>query len=123
MTGSIARRQLIHAAAASSVAIALPALPQLAYLTRPVRLVCPWPAGGSTDSVMRARAESASRQLGQNVVIDNKPGAGGMLGANELTTARPHGYTLSQLPHGVFRIPHMQKVQFNTWSDFTWIVC
>jgi tripartite-type tricarboxylate transporter receptor subunit TctC len=46
-----------------------------------------------------------------------------MLGANELVNAKPDGYTLSQLPHGVFRIPHMQKVQFDTLKDFTWIAC
>jgi tripartite-type tricarboxylate transporter receptor subunit TctC len=55
--------------------------------------------------------------------VDNKPGAGGMLGANELVNAKPDGYTLAQLPQGVFRIPHMQKVQFDTLKDFTWIAC
>lgn len=117
------RRRFVRAALASSAAIALPSFAQGAFPSRPLKLICPWPAGGSTDAVMRALAESASKVLGQQVVIDNKPGAGGMLGANELVNARPDGYTLSQLPHGVFRIPHMQKVQFNTQADFTWIVC
>jgi tripartite-type tricarboxylate transporter receptor subunit TctC len=61
--------------------------------------------------------------LGQNIIVENKPGAGGMLGANELVSAAPDGYTLSQLPHGVFRIPHMQKTTFDTLKDFTWIAC
>lgn len=118
------RRGFLHTAVASSAAIALPGLAQAqAFPARPIRLICPWPAGGSTDAVMRALAESAGKNLGQQVVIENKPGAGGMLGANELASARPDGYTLSQLPHGVFRIPHMQKVQFNTLQDFTWIAC
>ena len=118
------RRRFVQTALASSAAIALPALAQAqAFPNRPLRLICPWPAGGSTDAVMRALAESASKTLGQQVVIENKPGAGGMLGANELANARPDGYTLSQLPHGVFRIPHMQKVQFDPLKDFTWIVC
>lgn len=120
----ITRRRLLQSAVATSAAIALPALSQGgAYPVRPIKLICPWPAGGSTDAVMRALGESATKALGQQVVIENKPGAGGMLGANELVSARPDGYTLSQLPHGVFRIPHMQKVQFNTLTDFTWIVC
>ncbi len=72
---------------------------------------------------MRSLAESAGKSLGQQIVIENKPGAGGMLGANEMVGARPDGYTLTQLPHGVFRIPHMQKVSFDTTRDFTWIVC
>jgi tripartite-type tricarboxylate transporter receptor subunit TctC len=117
------RRQLLQAAAATSAAIALPGFAQEKYPARPVKLICPWPAGGSTDAVMRALAESASKHLGQAVIIENKPGAGGMLGANELVSAKPDGYTLSQLPHGVFRIPHMQKVAFNTLQDFTWIIC
>jgi tripartite-type tricarboxylate transporter receptor subunit TctC len=118
------RRRFVQTALASSAAIALPSLTQAqAFPSRTIRLICPWPAGGSTDAVMRALAESASKALGQQIIIDNKPGAGGMLGANELVNARPDGYTLSQLPHGVFRIPHMQKVQFDPLKDFTWIVC
>jgi tripartite-type tricarboxylate transporter receptor subunit TctC len=98
-------------------------LAQQAFPSRPIRYICPWPAGGSTDAVMRALAESASRALGQQVVVENKPGAGGTLGANELVSARPDGYTLAQLPQSVFRLPHMQKMAFNTLTDFTWIAC
>jgi tripartite-type tricarboxylate transporter receptor subunit TctC len=109
-------------AAASSIA-----LPRMAYAqafpARPIRYICPWPAGGSTDAVIRALAESAAKLLGQTIIVDNKPGAGGVLGAVELVNAKPDGYTLSQLPHGVFRIPHMQKVQFDVNRDFTWIAC
>ena len=85
--------------------------------------ICPWPAGGSTDAVIRAISESAAKTLGVQIIVDNKPGAGGTFGANELVNAKPDGYTLSQLPHGVFRVPHMQKVQFDTLKDFTWIAC
>jgi tripartite-type tricarboxylate transporter receptor subunit TctC len=122
-TPVFSRRRVVQAAFAAPAAIALPAFAQAAYPVRPIKLICPWPAGGSTDAVMRALAESASRSLGQSIVIENKGGAGGMLGALDLVSARPDGYTLSQLPHGVFRIPHMQKVQFDTLNDFTWIVC
>lgn len=115
------RRQLVIAAATS---LALPRLARAqAFPAQPIKYICPWPAGGSTDAVMRAIAESAGKALGQKVLVENKPGAGGMLGANELVNARPDGYTLAQLPHGVFRIPHMQKVQFDTLKDFTWIAC
>ncbi len=118
------RRSLMQAGLAGAAALALPGLATAqSYPARPLKLICPWPAGGSTDAVMRALAESASRQLVQSIVIDNKPGAGGLLGANDLVSARPDGYTLSQLPHGIFRIPHMQKVQYDVLKDFTWIVC
>jgi tripartite-type tricarboxylate transporter receptor subunit TctC len=117
------RRLVLRGALASSAAIALPAIAQERFPARPIKLICPWGAGGSTDAVMRALAESAGKQLGQAVIIENKGGAGGMLGAIDMVSAKPDGYTLTQLPHGVFRIPHMQKVAFNTLSDFTWIVC
>jgi len=115
------RRSFVIGSAAS---VALPRLAfAQAFPAKPIRYICPWPAGGSTDAVIRAFSESAAKILGQQVLVDNKPGAGGMLGANELVNAAPDGYTLSQLPHGVFRIPHMQKTQFDTLKDFTWIAC
>jgi len=118
------RRHILGTAAAGAATLALPSLVLAqAFPARPVRYICPWPAGGSTDAVMRAIAESAGKTLGQQVIVENKPGAGGMLGANELVSAKPDGYTLSQLPHGVFRIPHMQKTSFDTLNDFTWIAC
>ena len=121
---TLQRRQILHATAAATASLALPSLVYAqAYPARAVKYICPWPAGGSTDVVMRAIAESAGKALGQSVVIDNKPSAGGMLGANELVNAKPDGYTLAQLPQGVFRIPHMQKTQFDTLKDFTWIAC
>jgi tripartite-type tricarboxylate transporter receptor subunit TctC len=118
------RRQVLAGAGAAGLAGASPLTrAQQAFPSRPIRYICPWPAGGSTDAVMRALAESASRALGQQVVVENKPGAGGTLGANELVSARPDGYTLAQLPQSVFRLPHMQKMAFNTLTDFTWIAC
>ena len=122
------RRQILKLASASAASIALPLMaPSLAFAqafpSRPIRYICPWPAGGSTDAVIRSLADSAGKILGTTIIVDNKPGAAGLLGANELVNAKPDGYTLSQLPHGVFRVPHMQKVQFDTLKDFTWIAC
>ena len=122
------RRSFVVNAATAASTIALPSLMATpawaqAFPARPIRYICPWPAGGSTDAVIRALAESASKTLGQQIIVDNKPGASGTFGANELVTAKPDGYVLSQLPHGVFRVPHMQKVQFDVLKDFTWIAC
>jgi tripartite-type tricarboxylate transporter receptor subunit TctC len=94
-----------------------------AYPARPITMYCPWPAGGTTDIVMRTLAESAGRALGQPLLVENRPGAGGTLGAVALTQAKPDGYTISQMPLGIFRIPHMQKVQFDPLKDFTYIAC
>ncbi len=124
MIPSTSRRRLLVASAGAAALATMPALVHAQnFPSRPIKYICPWPAGGSTDAVMRALAESAGKALGQSIIIENKPGAGGMLGANELVNAKPDGYTVAQLPHGVFRIPHMQKVQFDTLKDFTWIAC
>lgn len=118
------RRHFMRATAAAAGVLALPTLrAQTGYPTRPIKLICPWPAGGATDAVMRAMAESAGKVLGGTMVVDNKPGASGMLGPNELVGARPDGYTLSQLTIGVARLPHMQKMQFDPLKDFTYIAC
>ena len=118
------RRLFLARSAGAFAAMAAPAvLRAQAYPSRPIRYICPWPAGGSTDAVIRSLAESAGRTLGTSIIVDNKPGAGGTLGAIELVNAKPDGYTVSQLPHGVFRIPHMQKVSFDVLKDFTWIAC
>ena len=118
------RRRFLQTSAASAASLALPGLAQAqAFPAKPIRLICPWPAGGSTDAVMRVLAESAGKALGGTVVIDNKPGASGMLGPNELVNAKPDGYTLSQLTIGVLRLPHMQKMQFDPLKDFTSIAC
>ena len=118
------RRKILAGGAAGAAALAMPAIIRAqSWPARPIKYICPWPPGGATDVVMRAMAESASKILGQQVLIENRPGAGGTLGAVELVNARPDGYTLAQLPISVFRIPHMQKVQFDTLADFTWIAC
>jgi tripartite-type tricarboxylate transporter receptor subunit TctC len=118
------RRSAITAGLAAAASIALPRIASAqAFPTRPIKLICPWPAGGSSDAVMRSIAESAARALGGPMVIENKAGASGMLGPNELVSARPDGYTLSQLTIGVLRLPHMQKMQFDPLKDFTYIAC
>lgn len=121
------RREFVQATvavAAASVASVLSGVASAqAYPSRPIKLICPWPAGGSTDAVMRALAESVGKALGGSVVVENKPGASGMLGPNELAKAAPDGYTLSQLTIGVARLPHMQKMQFDPLKDFTYIAC
>jgi tripartite-type tricarboxylate transporter receptor subunit TctC len=93
------------------------------YPNRPITLIVPWPAGGSTDTHLRKLGELASKHLGQPIIIENKPGFGGMLGPSTMAkSAAPDGYTLSQLTVGAFRTPHMQKVDWDPLRDFTYII-
>src|SRR3954453_15058464 len=93
------------------------------FPTRPVTLIVPWPAGGSTDIGMRALAAATEKHLGQSIVIENRPGAAGTLGPiNMAANARPDGYTVAQLPISVFRLPFLQKVSYNPETDFTYII-
>jgi tripartite-type tricarboxylate transporter receptor subunit TctC len=104
--------------------LAAPALrAQDRYPSRPIRLIVPWAAGGTTDIQMRAVAEQASKRLGQPIVIENRAGAGGILGPQQLLNERPDGYVLSQMPISVFRHPQMAaRALFNPLEDFTYVV-
>ncbi len=94
-----------------------------AYPEKPVTMVVPWPAGGSTDIVMRTVSEAAAKHLGQPIVVDNKPGASGTLGpAVVAANSKPDGYTLAQMPITVMRLPLMQKTAWDALKDFTYIV-
>jgi tripartite-type tricarboxylate transporter receptor subunit TctC len=93
------------------------------FPAKPVSLIVPWPAGGSTDIYFRKLGEITARHLGQPLVIENRPGGSGMNGpATMAKTARPDGYTISQLAISAFRMPHMQKVDWDPIKDFTYII-
>ncbi|HUN67289.1 MAG TPA: tripartite tricarboxylate transporter substrate binding protein [Burkholderiales bacterium] len=93
------------------------------YPSRPVTFIVPWPPGGSTDLAMRSLAVIAEKHLGQRIVIENKPGVSGTMGAQALAQgARPDGYTIAQMPITVFRLPYMTKTNFDPATDFTWII-
>ena len=118
---SISRRTALAFGAAA--ALARPALAQGSFPDRPIRLIVPWTPGGSSDGQMRAIAESASRRLKQPVVVENKPGAAGTLGALTIKDAKADGYHLTQMPISVFRLPHMmERPNFNPLKDFTYII-
>ena len=93
------------------------------YPTKPITLIVPWPAGGSTDIAMRAIADSASKVLGQPIAIDNKAGGGGTVGpATMAAAAKPDGYTIAQIPITVFRAPFMSRTSFDPTRDLTYVI-
>ncbi len=118
------RRQFLRLAAGTAV---LPAAARIAraqaYPTRPVRLVVPYPAGTATDITFRALASATQRHFGQSFVIENKPGAAGVLApAQVAATAQPDGYTITQIPLVVFRAPFLRKTTYDPATDFTYII-
>ena len=116
------RRALGLGAALAAPALSLPALAQRNFPDKAIRMLVPWAPGGTTDVQMRAVCEQAGRRLGQPVVVENKAGAGGILGAQALLNERPDGYTLSQMPISVFRVPFMsQRPPFDPLADFTYV--
>jgi tripartite-type tricarboxylate transporter receptor subunit TctC len=119
----LTRRRFTIASTAAGLALPLALHAQDRFPNKPVTLICPWPPGGSSDAVVRAFGESASKALGQPVVVENRPGVGGTLGATAMVTAKPDGYLLTQLPLGIYRLPHMQKMAFDPVKDLTHIVC
>jgi tripartite-type tricarboxylate transporter receptor subunit TctC len=92
------------------------------FPSRPITLWIPWPAGGATDLTLRQLAEAAARTLGQKVLTDNRPGAGGTLVMPLLQQAAPDGYTIAQLPQPALRAPFTQKVLWDPVRDTTPII-
>jgi tripartite-type tricarboxylate transporter receptor subunit TctC len=124
MKPDITRRAL---GAALAVGLALAASAGAAqaqsFPARPITLIVPWPAGGTTDVGMRALASATEKHLGQSIVVENRPGGSGTLGPGQMAaTAKPDGYTVAQIPITVFRFPFMQKTTFDPATDFTYII-
>ncbi len=88
MSTRLTRRALLGAA----TLLAAPAVAQT-FPTRPIRFICPFPAGGIVDLVMRTHTEELAAELGQSVVIDVRTGAGGLIGSQQLHQAAPDGHT------------------------------
>jgi tripartite-type tricarboxylate transporter receptor subunit TctC len=93
------RRHIIQWGAASLAAPAFMAQAQ-SFPSKPIKLIIAFPAGGPTDITMRSLADSAGKILGQPVIVENKPGAGGTLPAQQLQSAAADGYTVAQIPLG-----------------------
>jgi len=115
------RARRLAACGAIAVLCAASARAQPPYPARPVTLIVPYAAGGTTDVVARQFAVALQQALGQNVMVENKPGVSGTMGAMAIRQARPDGYTLAVMPVTVFRQPFIQKTTFDPARDFTYL--
>ena len=93
------------------------------FPSKPIKLLVPFGAGGITDVVARAFAEPLSAELGQQIIVENKPGAGGNIAAELLKTSTPDGYTVMLTTIGVVAVnPHTYStIKFDSLKDFTYI--
>lgn len=119
------RRQfLLHAAAAAACLLAAaPAFAQASYPGKPIRIVVPYPAGGATDYVARLVGERLAKQLGQPVVVDNKSGAAGAIGAAEVARAEPDGHTVLMTINDplVNNVALFKSLPYDPQKDFAFV--
>jgi tripartite-type tricarboxylate transporter receptor subunit TctC len=117
----ISRRTLMQSAAASAALGLMPALAQNAagWPDHPIRIVVPYPAGGSTDVLFRIIAERLKDKLGQSVVVENKPGASGNIGIDQVAKGAADGYTIGGATVGHFSINKflIAKMPFDAEKD------
>ncbi len=98
------------------------ALAQEAYPNKPIRMLLGYPPGGGSDIIARLVAKPLGDRLGQSVVVDNKPGAGGNIAAEMVARANPDGYTLLFVPSGLASAAAMKKsLPFQPVNDFVWL--
>ena len=119
----LSRRRLMAASAAASLAaptLARAQAPTQAWPTRQIRVIAPYPPGGGVDTVTRAFSEKVAPKIGQTLVVDNQPGAGGVIGGAALARSTPDGYTImvgSMVDYSIAPFFH-QNLTFNMAKDF-----
>ena len=119
------RRTLLSALAAAGATTAAPwaLAQQAAWPDQPLRWVVPYPAGGGTDVLARTVAEAMRQTLGQQIIVDNRPGASTNIGGQAVATAKPDGYTFMSADNAILAYnEHLfTKLPFNPEKDFSYV--
>ncbi len=101
----------------------MPALASDFPSAKPVTVICPYAAGGNIDIILRTLAETTRRHLGQQIIVENKPGGSATIGpATMAATAKPDGYTTSAILMGVYYLPYQMKTTWDPLKDFSYII-
>jgi tripartite-type tricarboxylate transporter receptor subunit TctC len=117
MPVDLTRRRLLGALAAAT--LPLPLAAQSDFPSKPIRIVVPFPAGGSLDNLARALAVKMSDSLGQSVVVDPRPGGATVIGTQNVQKSAPDGYSLLLMANGFLLTPMlMQKAPWDAFKDF-----
>jgi len=114
------RRAFLAAGSAAALFAATAQRAWAAFPDKPIKLIVPWAAGGSTDAIARAMAQRMSQTIGSSVIVDNRPGAAGQIGTEAAAKAAPDGYTLAivELPHAI--APAVTaRLPYDLLRDFT----
>jgi tripartite-type tricarboxylate transporter receptor subunit TctC len=114
------RRTLLGAAAATLATLAGPSLAQETWPSKPVKIICPFPAGGTSDIMARLIADALGKEFGQQFIVDNIGGAGGTIGTLRAAKMAPDGYTLVQTGVGQSAVAHGldPNLQYDSMRDF-----
>jgi tripartite-type tricarboxylate transporter receptor subunit TctC len=108
------------ALAAAICAVAGGASAQSSFPSKAVRVLVPYPAGGGVDVLTRTLGDVVSKQWGQSIVVENRPGAGGVIASQAVATSPPDGYTLIMVASGHATNPYLySKIPYDTFKDFT----
>ncbi|HEU5068212.1 MAG TPA: tripartite tricarboxylate transporter substrate binding protein [Sphingomicrobium sp.] len=110
------------AALGASLLLALPCAARADYPDKPITMIVPWAAGGSTDQTARVLAKAAEQYLGQPIIIENKPGASTTLGMADLARSKPDGYTIGTLSSTAYLIPLQgRNVPYDPIKSFSFV--
>ncbi|MFN0304059.1 MAG: Bug family tripartite tricarboxylate transporter substrate binding protein [Burkholderiales bacterium] len=111
----IKQTSILAGAIALACALSVAAQP---YPSKPLRLIVPYPPGGTGDALCREMAARMTQTFGQQILVDNRAGANGMIGADLLAKAQPDGYTIGLMTSSHSAMPHVSKLPFDPVQDF-----
>ena len=118
MSVKLSRRTLVQAGTAALASVALPSLAQSAWPSKPIKIIVPYTAGGFTDQMARLLQVGLQKQLGQPVVIDNKPGANSIIGVDAVAKSAPDGHTFGVvIPAFTANTTLYPKLPYNARKD------